>query len=56
MASLRAEFGVDNITKESVKNEIASGKAYFNDFYDKAGARLLRVVRPRLDDPRVRDT
>ena len=50
----RAEFGVDNITKESVKNEVASGKAYFNDFYDKSG-RACCVVRPRLHDPRVRD-
>ena len=50
----RAEFGVDNITKEHVKNEIASGKAYFNDFYDKSG-RACCVVRPRLHNPRVRD-
>ena len=50
----RVEFGVDNINAETVKNEIESGKAYFNGFYDKHG-RACCAVRPRLHDPSVRD-
>lgn len=49
----RDEHKVDNITDESVANEISSNKAYFYGF-DKWG-RACCIVRPRLHHPDKRD-
>ena len=49
----REEADIDSITEETVRNEIDSGKAYFNG-YDRQG-RACCILRPRLHDPNKRD-